>query len=88
MERKAYLQPSMTTLAPVTMPAAGELLGSATSTWVTINTATRKLAKLPDDLKARFMKFSTPAPRHSIPIEETKRKLPDLVEELKVGYTA
>lgn len=28
------------------------------STWVTINFATRRLSKLPDDLRNRFLRFS------------------------------
>lgn len=64
--------------------ATGEVLGAATSTWVTINLAMRKLAKLPEDLKAKFMKFSPKPPRHAIPAEETKQKLGDMDETTQI----
>ncbi|GFR43166.1 hypothetical protein Agub_g4215 [Astrephomene gubernaculifera] len=59
--------------------ATGKLLGAATSTWVTINTATRRLSKLPDPLRRRFLRFGPPSSVHVLPPQETKKKLPDMV---------
>jgi len=66
----------------VTDVKTGQRIGAATSTWVTINFATRRLAKLPDELKTRFMRFAPPPSRMAIAVEETKKKLPDLDESL------
>lgn len=57
----------------------GEELGCATSTWVTINHVTRKLSKLPEDLRAKFMQFSPGTSRHALPVQDTRKKLPDFV---------
>uniref|UniRef100_A0A1J0AJ11 Acyl-[acyl-carrier-protein] hydrolase n=1 Tax=Dunaliella tertiolecta TaxID=3047 RepID=A0A1J0AJ11_DUNTE len=59
----------------------GEEYGSATSTWVTINAATRKLTRLPEDLRNFFLRLSPQQPRHAIHPEETKKKLPDIDEQ-------
>ncbi|GAX73594.1 hypothetical protein CEUSTIGMA_g1045.t1 [Chlamydomonas eustigma] len=64
--------------------ASGKQIGSATSTWVNINMRTRKLTKLPEDLKIHFMRFADPQGRMSIPVEETKKKIPDLDADLQV----
>eukprot|EP00197_Chlamydomonas_leiostraca_P005602 CAMPEP_0202869348 /NCGR_PEP_ID=MMETSP1391-20130828/12405_1 /ASSEMBLY_ACC=CAM_ASM_000867 /TAXON_ID=1034604 /ORGANISM="Chlamydomonas leiostraca, Strain SAG 11-49" /LENGTH=347 /DNA_ID=CAMNT_0049549661 /DNA_START=114 /DNA_END=1158 /DNA_ORIENTATION=+ len=61
----------------------GQEYGAATSTWVTINTATRKLSKLPEELKARFMRLAPKPPRHAVPADQTKRKLPEMDEATK-----
>ncbi len=47
----------------ITDAATGQQLGAATSTWVTINTNTRKLAKIPEQVRAKFLKFSPSPPR-------------------------
>ncbi len=39
------------------LPSLPSLVPSACSTWVTINTATRRLAKLPEDVRTRFLRF-------------------------------
>lgn len=36
-------------------------LPPARSTWVTINTATRRLSKLPEDVRKRFLRFAPPS---------------------------
>uniref|UniRef100_UPI003F7784EC Acyl-[acyl-carrier-protein] hydrolase n=1 Tax=Chlamydomonas reinhardtii TaxID=3055 RepID=UPI003F7784EC len=58
--------------------ATGKLLGAGTSTWVTINTATRRLSKLPEDVRKRFLRFAPPSSVHILPPEETKKKLQDM----------
>jgi fatty acyl-ACP thioesterase A len=60
--------------------ASGVELGAATSTWVTINDATRRLSRLPESVRARFLPLSPSPPRHALPAGETRRKLPDLPE--------
>lgn len=62
----------------ITDVATGELLGAATSTWVTINTATRRLAKLPEDVRKRFLRFGPSGDVQILPVEETRKKLPDM----------
>ncbi|MEW5297261.1 MAG: hypothetical protein WDW36_000484 [Sanguina aurantia] len=62
----------------ITDPLTGEVLGCATSTWVTINMATRKLSKLPDDVRKRFMRLSSPTRECVLPVDETRMKLPDM----------
>lgn len=42
----------------VTCPTTGRVLGSATSTWVMINTKTRRLAKLPTELIEKLEPFT------------------------------
>lgn len=64
----------------ITNAATGAVLGGATSTWVTINMATRKLGRLPDDIKSKFMRFTPKLPRHAIPVDQTKRKIGDMNE--------
>ncbi|KAG2429336.1 hypothetical protein HXX76_011102 [Chlamydomonas incerta] len=59
--------------------ATGKLLGAGTSTWVTINTATRRLSKLPEDVRKRFLNFAPPSSVNILPPEETKKKLQDMV---------
>lgn len=49
------------------------------STWVTINSDTRKLAKIPEDVKQRFRRLAPNPPRHVLPDKETRKKLPDFV---------
>ena len=58
--------------------ATGAELGAATSTWVTINHATRRLSRLPENVRARFLPLSPSPPRHALPAAETRRRLPDL----------
>ncbi|GIL58555.1 hypothetical protein Vafri_13497 [Volvox africanus] len=58
--------------------ATGTMIGAATSTWVTINIDTRRLAKLPDTLRKRFLRFGPASSTHVLPPEETKKKLPDM----------
>ncbi|GIL81630.1 hypothetical protein Vretifemale_10651 [Volvox reticuliferus] len=62
----------------VTDIATGTMIGAATSTWVTINMDTRRLAKLPDTLRKRFLRFGPASSTHVLPPEETKKKLPDM----------
>jgi hypothetical protein len=50
------------------------------STWVTINSETRKLAKLPEDVRARWLPLSPSPPRAALPPGETRRKLEDFPE--------
>ncbi len=45
------------------------------STWVTINSETRKLAKLPEDIRARWLTLAPSPPRAVLPAADTKRKL-------------
>jgi len=53
------------------------LLRCLHSTWVTINAETRKLGKIPEDVKKKFLCLSPSPPRSPIPAEETRKKLPD-----------
>ncbi|GLC41093.1 hypothetical protein PLESTB_000943700 [Pleodorina starrii] len=62
----------------VTNASTGAVLGAATSTWVTINMDTRRLVKLPDNLRKRFLRFGPESSEHVLPPDETKKKLPEM----------
>ncbi|KXZ43891.1 hypothetical protein GPECTOR_78g79 [Gonium pectorale] len=57
--------------------ATRKVMGAATSTWVTINTSSRRLIKPPDEMRTRFLRFTPPSTRQVLPPAETKKKLPD-----------
>ncbi|KAF6251288.1 acyl-ACP thioesterase-domain-containing protein [Scenedesmus sp. NREL 46B-D3] len=63
----------------ITNAGTGEFLGAATSTWVTINAESRRLAKIPEKVKQRFLQLSPSPPRCAIPTSDTRRKLPEFV---------
>jgi len=45
------------------------------STWVTINSETRKLAKLPEEIRTRWLLLAPSPARTVLPASDTKRKL-------------
>jgi hypothetical protein len=49
------------------------------STWVTINAESRRLAKIPENVKQRFLQLAPSPPRCAIPTSDTRRKLPEFV---------
>jgi hypothetical protein len=51
----------------------------ACSTWVTINTETRRPAKIPEDVKQRFRQLAPSPPRFAIAKDEARKKLPEFV---------
>ncbi|GBF96834.1 oleoyl-acyl carrier thioesterase chloroplastic-like [Raphidocelis subcapitata] len=59
----------------ITDARTGGYLGAATSTWVTINAETRKLAKLPEEVRARWLHLAPTPPRLVLPAPDTRRKL-------------
>lgn len=61
----------------LTDAATKQHFGAATSTWVTIDIAKRKLSKLPDDMRRRFLQFSPKQKRNAVPTSDAKRKLPE-----------
>eukprot|EP00775_Hariotina_reticulata_P013323 gene13323-13452_t len=61
----------------ITDATTGEHLGAATSTWVTINAETRKLGKIPEDVKKKFLCLAPSPPRSAIPAADTRKRLPD-----------
>lgn len=65
----------------ITDATTGAHLGAATSTWVTINSETRKLSKLPEDVRARWLNLAPSPPRAALPASATKRKLQDFPQE-------
>lgn len=62
----------------VTCQATGETIGRATSTWVMINMQTRRLIKFPEAARQKCAAFQLMPPRHAIPREYTRQKLPEL----------
>lgn len=48
------------------------------STWVTINAETRKLAKLPEGVRERWLPLAARADRAALPAGDTRRKLPEM----------
>lgn len=57
--------------------ATGEALGCATSTWIMLNTQTRRPARIPDAMLNKLATFSPDVPQHTLPEVECKLKLPD-----------
>lgn len=62
----------------ITDAVSGRRLGAATSTWVTINTSSRKLAKIPEEVRSKFLTVSPQPVRLVLPPGQCKRKLPDM----------
>ena len=57
---------------------SGRALGRATSTWVMVNTKTRRLAKMPDEMRAKMEVLAPNPPRNSVPSSQARLKIPDL----------
>ena len=57
---------------------SGRALGRATSTWVMVNVATRRLAKMPDEMRSKMPLLAPNPPRDSVAPKQSRRKLPDL----------
>ena len=57
---------------------SGRPLGRATSTWVMVNTKTRRLAKMPDEMRAKMDLLAPNPPRDSVPSSQARLKIPDL----------
>lgn len=49
------------------------------STWVTINTETRRPAKIPEDVKQRFRRLAPSPPRYAIAADQARKKLPEFM---------
>ncbi|KAL3689005.1 hypothetical protein R1sor_015314 [Riccia sorocarpa] len=49
----------------------GRIIGRATSVWVMMNTDTRRLCRIPDDVRAEYMDFVPLPPRWAIPGDDT-----------------
>ncbi|KAL2631106.1 hypothetical protein R1flu_015792 [Riccia fluitans] len=49
----------------------GRIIGRATSVWVMMNTDTRRLCRIPDDVRAEYMDFVPLPPRWAIPGDNT-----------------
>ncbi|BDA48332.1 Palmitoyl-acyl carrier protein thioesterase, chloroplastic [Coccomyxa sp. Obi] len=62
----------------LTNQSTGEEIGRATSTWVMVNTLTRRLSKMPEEMRAK-MEYLAPHPsRDVLPAAEVRQKIPDL----------
>mmetsp|Transcript_20653 Transcript_20653/g.62236 ORF Transcript_20653/g.62236 Transcript_20653/m.62236 type:complete len:374 (-) Transcript_20653:315-1436(-) len=57
--------------------STGEQLGAATSTWIMLNTQTRRPARIPDSMLDKLATFSPDQPKQCLPEDECKQKLPD-----------
>jgi fatty acyl-ACP thioesterase A len=57
---------------------SGRPLGRATSTWVMVNTKTRRLAKMPDEMRAKMDLLAPNPARDSVPSSQARLKIPDL----------
>jgi hypothetical protein len=55
------------------------------STWVTINTQTRRPAKIPEGVKQRFVRLAPSPPRFAIAADQARKKLPEFEWPAKVG---
>lgn len=69
----------------LTDAATGKLYGAATSAWVMVNYKTRRLTKMPDDVRAEYDKLMPNPERHAIQHGETKLKLPPFPEAATRG---
>lgn len=56
----------------------GEVIGAATSTWLAFNLKTRRMAKLPNDLRHYFKTSSPDPPRWAIGESFSAEKIPEL----------
>lgn len=56
----------------------GSVLGRATSTWVMINMHTRRLCKMPDEVRLRCNWYQLQPPANAIQTEYTRLKLPEV----------
>eukprot|EP00897_Mesotaenium_endlicherianum_P005539 jgi/Mesen1/5012/ME000025S04413 len=54
----------------IRMAKTGEVIGKGTSTWVTMNKDTRRLSKIPDDVRAEYMQFCPEPPKYAISSEQ------------------
>lgn len=62
----------------ITNAQSGKLLGRATSTWVMVSLKTRKVAKIPDEMRRKLQDFAPNPPRDAFDKSEHRLKLPNL----------
>ncbi|MCO5566591.1 hypothetical protein L7F22_020268 [Adiantum nelumboides] len=55
----------------LTNVATGQVIGRATSTWVMMNQDTRRLTRVPDDIRDELMQFFPVRPRYAFPEENS-----------------
>jgi len=66
--------------------ATGERVARATSRWVAFNLVTRRLAKIPENLRKEFTDHSPVEERFCLPeATETTEKLPEIAHECPIG---
>lgn len=68
----------------IRMAGTGEVIGRGTSTWVTMNKDTRRLSRVPDDVRAEYMQHCPDPPRFALPSEPSDKipKLEDPAESV------
>lgn len=64
--------------------ASGDEIGRATSTWVLINSKTRRMEKIPEVMKVKLEKLAPKPKRHSVPLDQQRRKIPELKEPFDI----
>lgn len=65
--------------------ASGEVLGRCMTTWVMINMNTRRLAKMPDVIRAKLYGLQMNPPEHAIAAEYRGHKIPDIEEPAEIA---
>lgn len=64
---------------------SGITIGNASSVWVSVNTKTRRIARIPDDVKEKSMPFVAVDRLSHIPPEESRLKIADIDDD-RVSY--
>ncbi|KAK9858811.1 hypothetical protein WJX84_007843 [Apatococcus fuscideae] len=56
----------------------GQVIGRGTSTWVMVNTKTRRLSKIPEAMRVKLVDLAPKPHRHTFTDEEMRVKVPDV----------
>ena len=60
-------------------PESGEEIGRATSTWVMVDTGSRRLVKMPEPMRLKLESLSPTPPRLALPATQARLRIPDLM---------
>ncbi|KAK9844249.1 hypothetical protein WJX84_004939 [Apatococcus fuscideae] len=56
----------------------GQVIGRGTSTWVMVNTKTRRLSKIPEAMRVKLVDLAPKPHRHTFTMDEMRVKVPDV----------
>ena len=60
-------------------PTSGAEIGRATSTWVMVDTRSRRLVKMPEPMRLKLESLSPTPPRLALPADQARLRIPDLM---------